>query len=310
MVFSSLPVYLDPPNWPQQNQEVPNNGGGGDHQNPQLLPPNGGVGGSIRPGFMADRARQARLPPPELGQKCPRCDSTNTKFCYYNNYNLSQPRHFCKTCRRYWTKGGALRNVPVGGGCRRNKKSKSSTSKSTPGATSNTTTTSSVAEISGNVLPQQNTHLPFMTSLPNLSQYGNLGNIGLNFGGIIGQINGNPENPGFQTNSGGVQVHPHQHQQQFPFFEGFFPEGVEGSSSIPSARVSQLAPVKMEGNNQGQGGGLNLSRPVFFGNFGDDNNGNNNNNNNNNRSNHFWGGNNWPGTDLSGLNSSSTNNLL
>ncbi|RAZ36360.1 hypothetical protein DK853_48805, partial [Klebsiella oxytoca] len=21
----------------------------------------------------------------------------NTKFCYYNNYNLTQPRHFCKT---------------------------------------------------------------------------------------------------------------------------------------------------------------------------------------------------------------------
>ncbi|CAA6667489.1 unnamed protein product [Spirodela intermedia] len=53
--------------------------------------------------------------------RCPRCDSTNTKFCYYNNYNLTQPRHFCKTCRRYWTKGGALRNVPIGGGCRKAK---------------------------------------------------------------------------------------------------------------------------------------------------------------------------------------------
>ncbi|CAI9110105.1 OLC1v1010071C1 [Oldenlandia corymbosa var. corymbosa] len=53
--------------------------------------------------------------------RCPRCDSTNTKFCYYNNYNLTQPRHFCKTCRRYWTKGGALRNVPIGGGCRKNR---------------------------------------------------------------------------------------------------------------------------------------------------------------------------------------------
>ncbi|RWW33602.1 hypothetical protein GW17_00001689 [Ensete ventricosum] len=51
--------------------------------------------------------------------RCPRCESTNTKFCYYNNYNLTQPRHFCKTCRRYWTKGGALRNVPIGGGCRK-----------------------------------------------------------------------------------------------------------------------------------------------------------------------------------------------
>ncbi|XP_059642303.1 dof zinc finger protein DOF5.7-like [Cornus florida] len=64
--------------------------------------------------------------PPEQVLKCPRCDSPNTKFCYYNNYSLSQPRHFCKTCRRYWTKGGALRNVPIGGGCRKNKKTKSS----------------------------------------------------------------------------------------------------------------------------------------------------------------------------------------
>jgi transposase-like protein len=36
---------------------------------------------------------------------CPRCCSTNTKFCYYNNYNLTQPRYFCKACRRYWTQG-------------------------------------------------------------------------------------------------------------------------------------------------------------------------------------------------------------
>ncbi|KAK4742734.1 hypothetical protein SAY87_000735 [Trapa incisa] len=61
--------------------------------------------------------------------RCPPCDSSNTKFCYYNNYRLSQPRHFCKTCRRYWTKGGALRNVPIGSGCRKNKKLKSSSSR-------------------------------------------------------------------------------------------------------------------------------------------------------------------------------------
>eukprot|EP00262_Sarcandra_glabra_P014979 TRINITY_DN452_c0_g2_i2.p1 TRINITY_DN452_c0_g2~~TRINITY_DN452_c0_g2_i2.p1 ORF type:complete len:268 (-),score=20.63 TRINITY_DN452_c0_g2_i2:90-893(-) len=63
-------------------------------------------------------------PHPNQALKCPRCDSLNTKFCYYNNYNLSQPRHFCKSCRRYWTKGGVLRNVPVGGGCRKTKRSK------------------------------------------------------------------------------------------------------------------------------------------------------------------------------------------
>ncbi|XP_021732783.1 dof zinc finger protein DOF3.1-like [Chenopodium quinoa] len=64
---------------------------------------------------------------PEQEQlKCPRCDSNNTKFCYYNNYNLSQPRHFCKSCKRYWTKGGSLRNIPVGGGSRKNTKRVSS----------------------------------------------------------------------------------------------------------------------------------------------------------------------------------------
>ncbi|GMH01278.1 hypothetical protein Nepgr_003117, partial [Nepenthes gracilis] len=62
-------------------------------------------------------------PPHDQALKCPRCESTHTKFCYYNNYSLSQPRYFCKTCRRYWTKGGTLRNIPVGGGCRKSKKS-------------------------------------------------------------------------------------------------------------------------------------------------------------------------------------------
>ncbi|XP_057797512.1 dof zinc finger protein DOF1.8-like [Salvia miltiorrhiza] len=55
---------------------------------------------------------------------CPRCNSSNTKFCYYNNYSLSQPRHFCRACKRYWTRGGTLRNVPIGGGYRKTKKFK------------------------------------------------------------------------------------------------------------------------------------------------------------------------------------------
>ncbi|KAL5226276.1 hypothetical protein ABZP36_014541 [Zizania latifolia] len=71
----------------------------------------GGGGGGVGLGGGA-RAEPEGLP-------CPRCESTHTKFCYYNNYNLAQPRHFCKGCRRYWTRGGALRNVPVGGGTRK-----------------------------------------------------------------------------------------------------------------------------------------------------------------------------------------------
>ncbi|CBI23042.3 unnamed protein product, partial [Vitis vinifera] len=79
--------------------------------------------------------RRAR-PQKDQALNCPRCNSTNTKFCYYNNYSLSQPRYFCKTCRRYWTEGGSLRNVPVGGGSRKNKRSTSSSSSSSSPASS------------------------------------------------------------------------------------------------------------------------------------------------------------------------------
>lgn len=57
---------------------------------------------------------------------CPRCNSMDTKFCYYNNYNINQPRYFCKACQRYWTAGGTMRNVPVGAGRRKNKNSSAS----------------------------------------------------------------------------------------------------------------------------------------------------------------------------------------
>ncbi|KAG0447674.1 hypothetical protein HPP92_028201 [Vanilla planifolia] len=46
------------------------------------------------------------LKKPDKVLPCPRCTSMDTKFCYYNNYNVNQPRHFCKNCQRYWTAGG------------------------------------------------------------------------------------------------------------------------------------------------------------------------------------------------------------
>ncbi|KAK7252143.1 hypothetical protein RIF29_35894 [Crotalaria pallida] len=74
-------------------------------------------------------------PPPQQQplqpQQCPRCQSLNTKFCYYNNYSLSQPRFFCKACKRYWTQGGTLRNIPIGGNSRRGKRPRGSSSGST-----------------------------------------------------------------------------------------------------------------------------------------------------------------------------------
>ncbi|KAG4383918.1 hypothetical protein GLYMA_13G177500v4 [Glycine max] len=75
-------------------------------------------------GRVMEKPSQDLLQQQQQALKCPRCESSNTKFCYYNNYSLSQPRHFCKACKRYWTRGGTLRNVPVGGGCRKNKRVK------------------------------------------------------------------------------------------------------------------------------------------------------------------------------------------
>ncbi|XP_056848061.1 dof zinc finger protein DOF4.3-like isoform X3 [Raphanus sativus] len=62
--------------------------------------------------FAGDNGVNQEKPPPRV---CPRCNSTNTKFCYYNNYRVSQPRYKCKDCLRHWTHGGALRNIPIGG---------------------------------------------------------------------------------------------------------------------------------------------------------------------------------------------------
>ncbi|CAL9214081.1 unnamed protein product [Arabidopsis halleri] len=132
---------------------------------------------------MAERARQAKIPPPEGPLKCPRCDSSNTKFCYYNNYNLTQPRHFCKGCRRYWTQGGALRNVPVGGGCRRNnKKGKNGNSKSSSSSSKQSSSSANVPSPSSGQL-RTNHQFPFSPTLFNLTQ---LGGIGLNLAATNG----------------------------------------------------------------------------------------------------------------------------
>ncbi|KAL9249145.1 Cyclic dof factor 3-like protein [Drosera capensis] len=71
------------------------------------------------------------LKKPDKLLPCPRCNSMDTKFCYYNNYNVNQPRHFCKSCQRYWTAGGVMRNVPVGSGRRKNKSSVSANGRHT-----------------------------------------------------------------------------------------------------------------------------------------------------------------------------------
>ncbi|KAI7732076.1 hypothetical protein M8C21_031355 [Ambrosia artemisiifolia] len=206
-------------------------GGGGVGENPNLPPPppppaqtgGGGEGtGTIRPGSMVDRARLAKIPLPEPGLNCPRCDSTNTKFCYFNNYNLTQPRHFCKTCRRYWTRGGALRNVPVGGGCRRNKRSSKSRSSKSPRhsgpksfSVSPPRSTNS-ENMTSTQLPRPPTlHLPFMSSL---NQYGGLGSSN-----IAGFHPPSDQIGNFQmgNNNGNILSIGGGDNWRLPFFPGF-----------------------------------------------------------------------------------------
>lgn len=112
--------------------------------------------------------------------RCPRCDSSNTKFCYYNNYSLSQPRHFCKACKRYWTRGGTLRSVPVGGGCRKNKRIKRPTSSSAVAAVGATRSSSSPApdSTSSSSTSNNNTNL-----IPNSIFYGSNSDLNVPFSG-------------------------------------------------------------------------------------------------------------------------------
>ncbi|WOL04742.1 hypothetical protein Cni_G13464 [Canna indica] len=300
MVFPSVPLYLDTPNWNQQQQvhhQQGSVGGGGGSGETSELPlgimaaprPEGGMaGGSIRPGSMADRARLSKIPQPEPGLKCPRCDSTNTKFCYFNNYSLSQPRHFCKMCRRYWTRGGALRNVPVGGGCRRNKRTKScggSSSKSSTtmtaqtagggggggGASSSsfTATSSGVGGAIASHLPLPSSQLQFMASLHPLPDFA-VGNFGMSFSSM------QPVDAAeYQLGNGssGVSIGlenlrlQQQQMQQIPLLgglelpqtqapvSGLYPCVGEGSGFLGGLFTGQAQPkqsnsMKMEADNQ------------------------------------------------------------
>ncbi|XP_074304253.1 uncharacterized protein LOC141638966 isoform X2 [Silene latifolia] len=212
---------------------------------------------------MAEQARLLKIPPP-APLKCPRCESTNTKFCYFNNYSLLQPRHFCKTCRRYWTHNGALRNVPVGGGCRRNKRSSSKSSSGGGGPSSSkpslTSSPSTMVRLTEHLRSQQtrgglnvnsliNIHSPggdgssngmsFLTSLQN--------NMGLTFGG--GPMynpppnNTNPSEIGGLAGGGNDEYHP----QQFPNFLGGFE--IPGSSATGGGGVLYSNPFQNAHNH-------------------------------------------------------------
>ncbi|CAN6329505.1 unnamed protein product [Urochloa humidicola] len=349
MVFSSLPIFLDPPNWGQmqmQQQQPPlqcllgGGGGGSDHHH--LMPPPSGLaplpggptdtaasapaGGvssttsmqaaaaagaaaaQLRPVVsMAERARLARVPLPEPGTlRCPRCDSTNTKFCYFNNYSLSQPRHFCKACRRYWTRGGALRNVPVGGGCRRNtKRSTKKSSRSSGGAgavaaTSSSSTTSTSTTATTTTANTASAAAAMAAAEAIASMQAQLPHLGLPPAAAAAALEASLE--GYHHYLP-LQMQPQQFLQQAAAgLHGYhfaddgsggvlaadgFPRGV-----IASGLLAQLAAVKMEEHSSGGGGGAVAAHEQQG----------------------YWpgsgGGGGWPAEFLSGFSSSSSGNVL
>ncbi|CAN6904506.1 unnamed protein product [Brassica oleracea] len=233
MVFSSLPVnQFDSHNWQQQgNTQQLDRVTSDQNPLPQFSSPPGSQAGSsqARENSMVERARIAKIPLPEAALKCPRCESTNTKFCYFNNYNLTQPRHFCKTCRRYWTRGGALRNVPVGGGFRRNKRSKpkstvvvSADNNNTSSSLSCHTRYSSPSKfLSYGQLPGFNSNFPILPPFQSLGDYTMSG----------------------MSSSGGIldpwRISSMQQVQQSPFLINT--KGLEESSNVmyPSLEVNE-----------------------------------------------------------------------
>ncbi|KAL4379233.1 hypothetical protein GQ457_02G007590 [Hibiscus cannabinus] len=181
--------------------------------------------------------------PPEQEQlPCPRCDSTNTKFCYYNNYNFSQPRHFCKSCRRYWTHGGTLRDIPVGGGTRKNAK-RSRTASSHVAATTTSTATS-----------HDNFPLPATPVL--LPMAGNQGSFGI--GGGESKCNGgsftsllNTQGPGFLALGGfGFGIAPGLEDVGFGLGRGTW--GFSGMGDVAAA-VGGGAAAAATGMGMGMG---------------------------------------------------------
>ncbi|RID66598.1 hypothetical protein BRARA_D01727 [Brassica rapa] len=283
MVFSSVSSFLDPPiNWPQSAnsnnhpnhphqlhlQETGNLVGGHQVHSHQFPPQNPNpnhnhvdttADTTVDPaglsGPATERARLAKNSHlPEGPLNCPRCNSANTKFCYFNNYNLTQPRHFCKACRRYWTQGGALRNVPVGGGCRRNKKAKPGNSKSS--ASSQNKQSTSMANASSpttnsNIQLRTNSQLPFLPTLQNLTQLGGFFHGANTSGPVMANNNNNESN--IMTSLGSAS-----HFAMLDRSMGLYSFPNEGNmvlSSSTASRVSQTAPVKMEETHVG-----NISR--------------------------------------------------
>ncbi|VAH86534.1 unnamed protein product [Triticum turgidum subsp. durum] len=245
-------------------------GGGGDGDSAS--------GGNNKPMSMSERARLARVPQPEPGLNCPRCDSTNTKFCYFNNYSLTQPRHFCRACRRYWTRGGALRNVPVGGGYRRHAKRSTkpkagsagsgTAAAGTSSATSTTPSTTACTTGTAATAPPALQYSMFGSAPPHSSRFADSfdpASLGLSFPARLLF----PDNGAYAADGGAQQHHHHQgngngmeqwaaaHMQSFPFLHAMDHQmsgNPQSASAMPTTMAAMQGMFHL-GLQSGGGGG-------------------------------------------------------
>ncbi|KAL0542506.1 hypothetical protein IC582_022620 [Cucumis melo] len=215
----------------------------------------------------------------EQALKCPRCNSSNTKFCYYNNYSLSQPRYFCKACRRYWTEGGSLRNVPVGGGSRKNKRSSLSSS-------STSSDHNKKINASHQIINHQDLNLAIFP--PNNNNNNNNTSISTSSSSshLLASFMTAPAT-GMFNSSGGFGLNELKPPASLSFsLEGFDQNGVRGYGDLhhhhhqdQTAVMFPIEDMKQSNDHEDNRGGL-----------GGDNNNNTNSNNNSGGSTGFWNG--------------------
>nr|VDD49048.1 unnamed protein product [Brassica oleracea] len=143
-------------------------------------------------------------PPPRV---CPRCSSDNTKFCFYDNYSVSQPRYNCRSCRRFWTHDGVLRNIPIGGRARKVKHTRIDQP--------------SVSQVVS-VVEQVNNHQPF-SHVQETNEF--LGT----FGGSSSSVAAVGNHFSYSTETHSVMVPPIRSIPPMAHFDGSFNQGYHGA---------------------------------------------------------------------------------
>lgn len=177
---------------------------------------------------------------------CPRCNSLNTKFCYYNNYSLTQPRYFCKDCKRYWTQGGSLRNIPIGGGLRKNKRPSSSSSSS---SNSNSSSSSKKTLSVNNKTPPPPVQQLNLTSVENDHEAKAYSH---------GFVNAHEAKDLSSTFSQGFGIgHHHHHHQSIPEFLQVVPSSIKSHALVSTSSALELLGISNSSTTSSN------SRPAF-----------------------------------------------